>query len=87
MSVDELFRHRRPPASGQTTSIRIAALLLAEEANTHCGNNTADHFHQLAAAATLLEQRMEGKALAAEAIILGTPCSGPTGNLPSLSNW
>ncbi|WP_051794985.1 NACHT domain-containing NTPase [Kibdelosporangium aridum] len=67
-----VFERRRPLTPVTASAIRLAALCLAVEADTHCPEPAGNHFRAVATGITLLERRATGQALATEAVVLAT---------------
>ncbi|MEV6149909.1 NACHT domain-containing protein [Nonomuraea sp. NPDC052129] len=67
-----LFTRRERLTSGAATTLRLATLCLAAEADTRGANELAVAFRELAAGITLLERRSNGEPPPTETIILAT---------------
>ncbi|MGH3695748.1 MAG: NACHT domain-containing protein [Pseudonocardiaceae bacterium] len=65
-----VFARQRPLTKDTATSIRLAALCLAAEADARKANQLGDTFREIAAGVTLLERRATGKAVPTETIML-----------------
>ena len=67
-----VFDRREQLTSGRATSMRLAALCLAAEADAQDQRPLGDAFREIAAGITLLERRTSGDGPASETIFLAT---------------
>ncbi len=65
-----IFTRQQPLTRDTATTIRLAALCLAAEADVRKANQLGDTFREIAAGVTLLERRATGKAVPTETIML-----------------
>jgi hypothetical protein len=67
-----IFNRERPPDATSATTLRLASLCLAAEADAEGEFALGDTFREIAAGITLLQRRATGEARPAERIILAT---------------
>jgi hypothetical protein len=65
-----IFTRQQPLTKDTATTVRLAALCLAAEADARKANHLGNTFREIAAGVTLLERRATGKAVPTETIML-----------------